>query len=167
MSDQSPTSPGTRKFRRKFSAVALRQANPNFSSLFGGDPMQATNFKGVATESCGGNMFQPVTFTFATAINSFGFLEVTDGGNIVFTTSNGSVSIPDAYNGQAGWVGITDPTAFNSVTFSIDGDGAIALDDVNYSAEVVATPEPASLALLGTGLVGIFGVARRRIKQTA
>ena len=62
------------------------------------------------------------------------------------------------------------------LTFSFSGDTldiayagssspAVATANFTYNqpATTTATPEPSTLALLGTGLFGIFGVARRQL----
>lgn len=135
-------------------------SNPDYQFLFGFDPMQATNFDQSGIDCHGGQSSYPtVTFNFASPINYFGLHGISNN-NITLTDANGFISVFAPW-GPMTFIGFTDITAGSWVTLSADINGAFVIDDVSFEA-TSAVPEPASIALLGTGLVGVFGAARRR-----
>lgn len=83
-------------------------------------------------------------------------LNVYDAGWVQLYTSSGTVSSTLTLNPN-----VSSNTGLY-LQWGTDWDTGLNNITTTVSAEVVATPEPASVVLLATGLVGIVGFARRR-----
>ena len=157
-------------------------------SIQGGGATQTTTINAGATDGFGGFpisgtvllVMDTATFTITmdspvTAIGFYG-IDIGDAGGALSLSLNGGAAIPVVpsvlNSGNVHYFGLTDLAGFSTITFT--NASGLTFDRFNFDdftvgfakedPNLAATPEPATLLLLGTSLAGMAGAAWKRRK---
>ncbi len=106
-----------------------------------------------------GNNLGSVVFTTG-AVSNGAFT----GGSILITATGGNVLFSGSFTG--GTVSTVNGVTFINANLGCFGCGSVQIVSRAgaISGDTVVTPEPGTLGLLGTGLVGLAGIVRRKLR---
>lgn len=112
--------------------------------------------------------WENITGYFTVAVNSLSMLVGDEGGDFDRATLNVYDSanhlLASASGSGYSWFSLSVDSATSIARFEIIQSGAVAIDNLTFSAVTAANnvPEPGTLALAGLGMVGAALVRRRR-----
>jgi hypothetical protein len=119
----------------------------------------------VGNYNCNVCVIDPVTLVFPSVVNAAAFQLITHPEDeTTFTALLNGVPV-ESFTGTTSfsqlWYGFENVN-FNAieVNVAININGAFQMDNVEYNA---ATPEPGTLLLMGSGILGLTGVLRRKL----
>jgi hypothetical protein len=115
-----------------------------------------------------------VTFTFASPVTTAGIVWTDGFGNTTFEAFGagmtslgtiGPVSIADGNflggTAEDRFFGVQDMAGIYAIKLSNDGTGGIEVDHVQFG--IASVPEPATMLLFGSGLIGLVGFRRKKL----
>jgi hypothetical protein len=105
-----------------------------------------------------------ITLPSAVTALGFDFGNFSGDGTATITLSDGSVQTVTA---PASWdlafFGVTAPGGITSVEITVPNSYGLQLADLSYGTAATATPEPSSFLLLGSGVLALAGMMRRKM----
>lgn len=117
----------------------------------------------LTVEGIGSTMFTDIIqFVSNNTAEDAGVGDNTNGDGVMFTRN----SVFGSYDLQTGIAATSGPAGYDSSASFNTGDGLFVITSLTTSTfeanETPAVPEPSTIALLGTGILGLAGAARRK-----